>query len=216
LHILSLIEKYELQFSNNNYFGDIGVEPSYSIVEGTLPVLVSAPHAINHYREHAVKPADMYTGSLALMLQKLTNCHCIYSNSFSKEDPNYILGGEYKAALGTIVKDHQINFVIDLHGAAKDREFDIDLGTLHGTSIQENNINELVRIFFNNGITNVHQDHTFSASHPGTITSYSAKELLVQGIQIEINRNYRNPKSFDLFQKTIHSLEQIINRLGGA
>jgi hypothetical protein len=58
-----------------------------------------------------------------------------YSNSFSKEDPNYILGGEYKAALGTIVKEHQIKFVIDLHGASKDREFDMDLGTLHGTSI---------------------------------------------------------------------------------
>lgn len=108
---------------------------------------MSAPHAINHYRENAVKPADMYTGSLALLLQKLTGCHCIYSNSFSKEDPNYILGGEYKAALGTIVKEHQIKFVIDLHGASKDREFDMDLGTLHGTSIQANNINEVVRIF---------------------------------------------------------------------
>jgi hypothetical protein len=51
---------------------------------------------------------------------------------------------------------------------------------------------------------------------PERITSYSAKELLVQSIQIEINRDYRNPKSFDLFQKTIHSLEQIINQWGGA
>jgi hypothetical protein len=89
----------------------------------------------------------------------------------------------------------------------------MDLGTLHGNSIQANNINEVVRIFFNNGITNVHQNHTFSASHLGMITSYSAKELLVHSVQIEINRNYRTPKSFDLFQKTIHSLEQIFVEL---
>lgn len=215
MHILSLIEKYELQFSNHSYFGDIGADPSYSIIEGALPVLVSAPHAINHYREHAVKPADMYTGSLALLLQKLTNCYCIYSNSFSQEDPNYILGGEYKAALQALVKEHQIKFVIDLHGASKDREFDIDLGTLHGASIQDKHLTNIIRIFNNNGITKVEHNHTFSASHPGTITSYSAKELLVQSVQIEINRNYRNPNAFDLFQKTIHSLEQIIKLLGG-
>lgn len=211
MHILSLIEQYELQFSNNNYFGDIGVDPSYSIVEGSLPVLVSAPHAINHFREHAVKPADMYTGSLALLLQKLTNCYCIYSNSFSKEDPNYILGGEYKAALRALVKEHRIQFVIDLHGASKLREFDIDLGTLYGTSIRENNLNDVIGIFNNNGITNVRQNHTFSASHPGTITSYCAKELLVQSIQIEINRNYRNPNAFDLFQKPFIPLNKSLN-----
>lgn len=157
----------------------------------------------------------MYTGSLALLLQKLTNCYCIYSTSFSKEDPNYILGGEYKTALHTMVKEHRIHFVLDLHGASKDREFDIDLGTLYGTSIEDKHLNNIITIFNNNGIARVEHNHTFSASHPGTVTSYAAKELLVQSIQIEINRKYRDPGAFDLFQKTIHSLEQIIKLLGG-
>lgn len=176
---------------------------------------MSAPHAVNHNREDTVKPADMYTGALALLLQKLTNCHCIFSNSFSDEDPNYVLGGEYKAMLGAIVKDNKIPFVIDLHGASKEREFDIDLGTLHGASIQEAHLHEIIQIFHNNGILNVLHNHTFAASHPGTITSYAAKELLVQSIQIEINRNYRNPNEPHLFQRTILSLEQIIKQLGG-
>lgn len=157
----------------------------------------------------------MYTGSLALLLQKLTDCYCIYSSSFSEEDPNYILGGEYKTALQTIVKEHRINFVLDLHGASKEREFDIDLGTLYGASIEDKHLNNIINIFNTNGIASVEQNHTFSASHPGTVTSYAAKELLVQSIQIEINRKYRDPGAFDLFQKTIHSLEQIIKLLGG-
>lgn len=162
-----------------------------------------------------MKPADMYTGALALLLQELTQCHCIYSHSFSKEDPNYILGGDYKATLGRFVKEHNIKVVIDLHGASKLREFDIDLGTLYGTSIHQDSLNQIVQIFNNNGIAKVLQDHTFSASHPGTITSYSNKELFVQSVQVEINRTYRNPDMSHLFKNTIHSLKQIINVLGG-
>ncbi|ASA25191.1 N-formylglutamate amidohydrolase [Paenibacillus donghaensis] len=213
--IINSITACEQPFSRNSYFGELGTEPPYTLIEGSVPVLLSAPHAINQYREGAIKPADMFTGALLLCVQKLTRCHAIYSSSFSLEDPNYILGGEYKAALAGLIQAHSIPYVIDIHGAAESRDFDVDLGTLHGASIQQQEVNRIVQLFHTNGIRMVEQNHTFAASHPGTITSFCSRELQVQSIQMEINRRYRNPEAPMLLQSTVDSLVQIVNLLGG-
>ena len=53
------------RFSVNDYRG-LPDAPPYVVVEGELPVAVSAPHAVSQLREGRVKPSDDFTGALAL------------------------------------------------------------------------------------------------------------------------------------------------------
>ena len=79
--------KYEKYFSRNKYNGYGRDE--FKIKEGNIPVMISAPHSINQFREGQLKYADMYTGGIALLLHELTGCHVIFSSKYKGKDPNY-------------------------------------------------------------------------------------------------------------------------------
>lgn len=207
------LEKHELLFSQNYYNGDLTSESKVGGYLGSVPLLISAPHSVNQYRDNMIKGADMYTGALALLLQKLTGCYCIFSTASSEEDPNYVLGGNYKNLLENVVKYHDIQYVIDLHGASESRDFDIDLGTLKGESIDEGTVSDFLYIFEKNNMTNVKVDDTFPALNPTTITSYSHKELGVQSVQMEIHRSYRLPENENKVKRLVNSLKDITTLL---
>ena len=52
---------FEQAFSVNNYDGDFKVDYGYRYEKGTIPVLVSAPHSVNHSRNGKVKCCLLYT-----------------------------------------------------------------------------------------------------------------------------------------------------------
>ncbi|MFD2442597.1 hypothetical protein ACFSO7_01105 [Bacillus sp. CGMCC 1.16607] len=211
-NLLGITQILEKQFSYNNYNGfDNSVLP-YSLKLGKHNILISAPHAVNHIRENRVKKADIYTGTIASIVQLHTNAFCIYSNRISEEDPNYITGGQYKEAIKGICNQFGIDLILDIHGADLNREFDIDLGTIYGKSISNGKVDSIKNIFNNNGINNVKVNEVFSASHPGTITYFSKNSLNVSAIQIEINRFFRDPNSnLGAYTSLINSLIDIVN-----
>lgn len=85
--IISQIIKYEKDFSKNLYNGH--GRKGVRIIEGSIPIMVSASHSVNQYREGQVKYADRFTGGIAMYLQKMTGCHLIYSKKNKNNDPNY-------------------------------------------------------------------------------------------------------------------------------
>lgn len=209
-----LAQIYEKPFAYCQYNGLIFSKSPFEIKIGKVPILISAPHAVNHMRENRVKNADVYTGSLALFLHNLTNCFSIYSIKICEEDPNYIIGGAYKAALKEIVETYGIQYVIDLHGAKEERNFDIDLGTIHGLTMDESRIEQIKMIFQSYGLIHVGVNDTFPASHKGTITSFCYEELKVPSVQMEINRKFRNPEqNIDSYHQLICALTDIIFKL---
>ncbi|MGE5701273.1 MAG: hypothetical protein ACM32O_01985 [Clostridia bacterium] len=201
----------ERQFSLNQYNGQLQTDHPVDIIRGANSVLLSVPHATNHWRNNKLKYADRYTGALGLLLQRKTNCSLIYTNRFHHADPNYDLDGIYKHALAGLLADLPIRCVIDLHGAGSKRPFDIDLGTRLGTSINASAVEKIKRLFIEHGITEVKENHTFTAMNPGTITTFCSNHCNTEAIQIEINGKYRSPlQSPSEFRRLVRSLVDMI------
>ncbi|KXA91929.1 hypothetical protein AKJ63_00390 [candidate division MSBL1 archaeon SCGC-AAA259D18] len=61
----------------------------------------------------------------------------IFSKYVSIKDSNYYDDCGYKKKLQEILETEAIELVLDIHGAKKEREFDIDSGTIYGESLVE-------------------------------------------------------------------------------
>ena len=122
---------FEKNFSCQQYQGN-GKE-IFIIEKGVIPIMVSAPHSISQQRDGKKKRADKMTSSIAQFLHKATGCHIIYSAKFSEGDANYDPiennGNPYQSRLIEYIKENNIKVLIDLHGAAAERGFAIEIGT---------------------------------------------------------------------------------------
>lgn len=202
----------EKKYAENRYNGDIERKSPFTVLHGPLNILLSAPHSVNHFRQQRSKKADVYTGALAELLHESTGCISIISSRFSREDPNFITGGTYKKALSALCRDHSVSLIIDIHGASESRAFDIDLGTINGRSISKEDVSRIRGIFASNGIEDIRENDTFSASHTGTITHYAMSNLHIPAIQMEINRRFRKPEEdIGSFMRLLTSLKEIID-----
>lgn len=104
-----------------------------AILEGRVPLLVSAPHAARHWRGTAWKREDEYTAALAHWLHLRAGVHALYPTHRITPDPHDDADeGHYKQVVGHVVRAHGIRLVLDLHGARGDRDFGLALGTIHG------------------------------------------------------------------------------------
>ena len=168
----------------------------FRYIEGQIPIVISAPHGAKHYRrmegEGYWKKEDAYTSSLAIMLGQLTRAHVIYAKYKAGEDPNNDTRSTYKDFLKTVVKEHGIKFVIDLHGACGSQPFKIDVGTLSDTPGESScpTFRPIIRKAFQGFEDRVFNKH-FAASSCGTITSFVRNDLGIEAAQFEINARYR-------------------------
>ncbi|MDF1552453.1 MAG: hypothetical protein P1P84_05290, partial [Deferrisomatales bacterium] len=107
----------------------------FLLLEGTVPILLSAPHAVRTLREGKIKPSDESTGSYAFLLHRETGCHAIATKKLYGGDPNWDWPCIYKERVRDLLARAGVRLVLDLHGAARERPFDVDLGTMHGRSL---------------------------------------------------------------------------------
>lgn len=161
---------------------------------GRLPVLVSASHAVRHVRQKKIKMSDEFTGSIAYLISKLTGCHGIATTKLYGGDPNVDNPCIYKDKIAEICKREKVKFILDIHGAAREREFDVDFGTNQGKNLlhQTTVLEMLVRNFQAFGLTQISTDY-FAASGSNTIANYAARELQIPSLQLEINKQFRVP-----------------------
>ncbi|WP_289221445.1 hypothetical protein, partial [Faecalibaculum rodentium] len=105
--------------------------PPLLVLPGSIPVLVSAPHAVTHWRDGREKHADLYTGALALWLHAQTGCAVLAAGQSPDADGNHDPASisPYKQELARILQDDPVKVVLDLHGAKASQPFDVELGT---------------------------------------------------------------------------------------
>lgn len=171
------------------------LSPDYfGYIEGSIPILISAPHGAVHYRsaEQRWKAADAYTSAIAIELGRLTGAHVLYLKNKSPEDPNNDLRSKYKDFLSRVVMEKGIKFIADLHGAGADRPFKVDIGIL------DDRIEESSCPTFRSDIQNAFRtfeerpfNRIFKAGTPGTITYFAKHSLKIEAAQIEINARCR-------------------------
>jgi hypothetical protein len=188
----------ERQFRANRCNGEDS-NPSPLVRKGTAQVVISAPHAVIHYRNGKKKLNEPYTGALALQLHERTGASAIIYARTTDEDPNWDKTGLYKARFKELVQEASVPsyFVLDLHGLSRSVKRDVIIGTANGEALMRLNwlLVKLKVALEGEGLKNIAVDEVFSATGRNTITSYSYRELKIPAMQLEIGADWRNPAS---------------------
>lgn len=169
-----------ISLENENFKED------FIIKKGSIKILFSAPHTmIQRFEDGSSKLNESFTKAIALYLNKHSDVYSIIKIRDTGMDSNRDNHDEYKKVLMSLVKENDIKLVIDLHGSALEREFDVELGTLNNLSADYSTINEFKESFVENGIKNISINDPFKG---GAISQYLYNYKDVDVIQLEINR----------------------------
>lgn len=192
----------------------------FRYIEGRIPILISAPHGAKHYRtregEGYWKKEDAYTSSLAIKLGQITGAHVIYAKYKAGEDANNDPRSAYKDFLKKVVREREIKFVIDLHGACGSQPFKIDVGTMSDTPGESScpTFRPIIQKAFQGFEEHLFNKH-FAANSCATITSFARNDLGVEAAQFEINARYRiiESRSNPAFKASEQDVLDMVERL---
>lgn len=183
---------------------------NYIINKGKLPVVLTAPHTMQQIKEDgSIKLSEPYTKAIALYVSKNINCSSLIKLKDTGIDSNSDNIDEFKLVLKDLINDNNIKLLIDIHGASKNRDFDIELGTLNNMSADYSTINELREAFIENGINNITINNPFKG---GGITRYIYGMTDIDVIQTEINKKYRDIENIDNIEKVCNALISFIRK----
>ncbi|HVZ46236.1 MAG TPA: hypothetical protein VHA82_20700 [Ramlibacter sp.] len=183
------------------------------VIEGTSPVIVTAPHATQPFREGRQRFADGGgTAALAVALHRIAGVTVIYTTYASPSDPNYYDDNSFKAALREQIAKVRPRFVLDLHGSAAARPYEVDLGTMNGRSIAGHEALEarLVEALRSEGLVNISSNY-FAAAQQQTITKFAAARG-VPAMQLEISTTWLDPARDELGAHRFAQLLQALAR----
>lgn len=183
---------------------------TYICKSGTVPVIITAAHTMMQLKEDGTyKNSEPYTKAIAMYIAENTNSFYLIKNKDTGVDSNKTDEDTFKNMLLDIIKDNNIKLVLDIHGAKKDREFDVELGTLNNLSSDYSTINELKEAFIETGVFNVEINNPFKG---GAITQSVFSNTNSDVIQIEINKNYRDIEEPEKIKLICDSIINFINQ----
>lgn len=185
-------------------------------VRGHVPVLITASHATAHVRMGKLKRQEFYTGALSVILHSLTGCHALYTDRLSEIDPNYYEESPFKKRLANIVRRYNIGVIIDIHGTGSERKSEIYPGVGNGGEFLLGNNRFLYELGQAAALNNVSLGglDVFPAARQMTVTKFAALRLGIPAIQLEINRNLRQPETTpSKFTRLVQFLTEFVGRV---
>jgi hypothetical protein len=192
--------------------------PWFEVLDGTGPVLISAPHATTPTREgNSHLFADGGTGALAMALHHLTGATAIYTTFKSPSDPNYYDDNAYKEKLVELLESRKPLVVLDLHASHWYRPYDVDFGTMNGQSLLGDvfllrRLSEHLRA---GGLTNFSQDY-FAASRNATVTKWVSNRG-IPCIQLEFSSTWTTTEgklNAHRFAQLLEALTRFVRSVG--
>lgn len=193
-----------------NYLEQLELDNVYKISMGNIPILFTAPHTMEQVREDgSIKKGEPYTKAIALYLNKYMHTYSMIKLVDTGLDSNRDNHDDFKNKLLSLVDEHNIKLVIDLHGASINREFDVEFGTMNNLTADFSTINELKEAFIENGISNVEMNEPFKG---GAITQYLYNKKNIDVIQLEINYKYRDYNNLENLEVLIKALSDFIKQ----
>lgn len=198
-----LVECEFARFSANEYRG-LSSAGEFEFTEGSVPVLVSAPHAVTHLRDGTVKPSEDYTGAIALAVARASSCHALVATRTGAGDPNWDAYEQsaYKQALCSYVRDKGITRVLDIHGMVAASDALVAIGSADGQTVAadpglDERAAALVRARLAPWCERfgkpVELNGYYGARNPQTIVQTVARECGVAALQIEVATQMRVP-----------------------
>lgn len=188
----------------------------FQIIEGKVPVMLSAPHVYPHRRptlNGCYKLGEPYTDQIVKEVCANTSCFGIYLLKECDYDPNYHKEkkNEYKRTVRDIVKERKIERFIDIHGLRDGQDFDI--GIYYTTRFNKSlefayEIEEKLGKGSLSGI-NI-QTLRFLDNGQETLGEYAASKLRIPAVQIEIARYIREDD--DLRNTLIENIGEVVKK----
>lgn len=190
------LSKSEKIFSANNFMGH-ETNPVSMYLDGQIPIMISAPHAVSQWRNGKIKPSEAYTGPLAIALNKSLNCPAFIKSKFDGTDPNSSSGIEYRQNLLSKVLEKKIEFMIDIHCMNPSRPDEIIIGTNNLQNLKNNKsfISIFKTIMSKHGFDNVLVDKEFTASSQYNVSRFISTKANIPCLQIEINSRIINAET---------------------
>lgn len=190
-------------------------ESWFEVIEGSIPVVVTAPHSTRPLRKGKRRFSDGGgTAALAIAIAQITGATTIYTTYEGPSDPNFYDDNHFKEKLKEIIDEIKPKYILDLHGSHPYRSYDIDLGTMGGKSLLDNDelLHKLIEYLQMEGIQSISYNR-FGASKNQTITKFSSTNG-VPAIQLEINATWVTPKEGNIeaqrYAKLLQSLVRFI------
>jgi nucleoside 2-deoxyribosyltransferase len=147
---------------------------------------------------------DAYTGSMAALLHRITDCHALFSNYCCVADPCWYLETPMRRAFGDIVKSGQIGLVVFLLGSSWHEAPGIQLSCYGPSAHQcEDYTTRLKNILA--PIEPVLEENGDYQVAP--LIRFCAEELAVPTIVLKLHKRYRMPRL------QMKSFAQLANRL---
>ncbi len=227
MSIVLQVKELEKIFFSNNYDGD--GNNWFELHEGKMPVMLSAPHTVNHFSRGKMKYAEIFTGGITEYLHEQTHCHIIcvtrYKNLDANSDPADIC--KYKQKLLDYIAISGVKVLIDLHGMKVNPTYAMELGTggngdptLNGYNLIADIVEETMRHSLNNYLVEdnkqIVRNIKFAARGENTITNFISSQLRIPCLQIEIGGEYRdirNPERLEALVVGLQSAIENISRL---
>lgn len=168
-------------------------QPWFQLLSGRSRVLATAPHATAAIRNGRMRGPDTGTGWLAWMLHRLAGVTVLHTTCASPSDPNFYDDNDFKRRLAVRLRRQRPTLVLDLHGSHFSRPFDVDLGTMHGRSLngRDDLRTQLRDTLVAAGVTEL-SDNFFPAARNATVTRWVARTG-VPCMQLEVQSTWLNP-----------------------
>ena len=104
-------------------------EESYVLLNGEIPVLISAPHGVSQNRLGRYKCAEPLSLTTALYLQRQKQTYLLAKTNNNFDDANYDDNSDYQLEIDKLVERNKITHLIDFHCLRSSRECEVNLGT---------------------------------------------------------------------------------------
>ena len=184
------------------------------VLVGEGNVLLSAPHGVNQVRLGREKFKEIGSLATALYLHKKTKAHLIAKTKNNSDDANFDNDCKYRKTLSKLIEKKEIKYLIDIHGLAKRRECDVNLGIHLGKNIQTKTsaFEKLKEMLTTDGFS-VSIDQPFMAGSQTIAGGMKDKFSYLWTIQIEINIAITNEK--ENFEKYSRILCLLLNWIEG-
>jgi hypothetical protein len=187
-------------------------EPDYKFFGGQLPVLVVAPHATAFWREGEFHEADAYTGSMAALLNRLSDCHAMVTNYCCVADPCWYLETPMRRAFADVVKAGQIGLVLFLLGSSWHEAPGLHLSCYGPSAYQCEDYAARLK----NKLSLLEPVATEGSDFQvKPLIRFCAEELAVPTMVLKLHKRYRMPRlQLDTFVQIIHVLREFLAEAG--
>lgn len=171
---------------------------------GQVPVLVLAPHSTSYFKEGNLYQSESYTGTLAVLLHKLTHCHSLISSYCVVADPVYYLNAPYVNFVSQLIKKINFKLVLVLHGLEWANPHELVLSSWNKSSLinKTEYLNLLISMLKIKEFKDIGYDSSdISSQESKTINHLIFQDFTVPTIRLEIHKRYRLPQ----LQRTLYS-----------